>query len=299
MKLKLFLPLILLFAVSAFAQIQVPRESQRQEISQMVGDTKISVVYHRPNTKGRTIWGCQTNDVIPDGMKTYPCLVPYGQVWRTGANENVTFEVSNDVTVNGQKLPAGKYGLHTIPNQNEWTIIFNKVNNEWGSFKYDVKQDQLRVAAKPQTGTPLETMTIDFEGVLPSATAVVIGWGNVRVPFTVDVGDVPGRILTQIRTTIKNRKPDDVAPLNQGASYVLNTKSKANYNEALGWLDESLKAKETYGALNAKARLLAETGNKKDAITTAEKAVQIGKAATPAANTSGLEKLLADWKAGK
>jgi hypothetical protein len=300
MKLRLLPFFILLFAVSIQAQIAVPRESQRQEISQTVGDTKISVVYHRPNVKGRALFGCQTTDVIPVGGKNYDCLVPSGQVWRTGANENTTFEINNDVTVNGQKLPAGKYGLHTIPNQNEWTVIFNKVNTEWGSFKYDEKQDQLRVTAKPQTGAMLETMTIDFESVLPTVTSVVIGWGNVRVPFTVDVGDVPGRLLTQFRTAIQNRKPEDVAPLNQGASYVLNSKSKTSYDEALGWLNESLKTRETFGVLNTKARLLAEAGRKQEAIATAEKAIQVGKSATPTpANTAALEKLLADWKAGK
>lgn len=299
MKLKLSLLFIALFSASVFAQVTLPRESQRQEISQIVGDTKISIVYHRPNIKGRTLFGCQTADVIPNGAKTYPCLVPYGQVWRTGANENTTFEVTNDVTVNGKNLPAGKYGLHTIPNQNEWTIIFNKVNDGWGSFKYDEKQDQLRVQAKPQTIAPLETMTIDFDNVLPTVTEASIMWGNVRVPFTIDVGNVNARVLTQLRTAIQNRQPVDARPLNQAASFVLSSKLKDNYNEALGWLDESLKVKETYGVLNAKAQLLAESGKKQEAIAVAEKAIQVGKASTPAANTSGLEKMLADWKAGK
>lgn len=299
MKLKLSLLFILLFSVNMFAQVTLPRESQRQEIAQIVGDTKVSIVYHRPNVKGRKIWGCQTNDVVPTGMASYPCLVPYGQVWRTGANDNTTFEVSTDITVNGQKLPAGKYGLHSIPNQNEWTIIFNKVNNEWGSFKYDQKQDQLRITAKPQTGAFQETMSIDFGSVLPTATEVVIAWDTVRVPFTVDAGDVTGRTLTQLRTAIQNRKADDVRPLNQAAGYVLSSKIKGSYTEALGWLDESLKAKETFGTLNTKARLLAEAGRKQEAIDTAGKAIQVGKASTPPADTSGLEKFVADLKAGK
>ncbi|MGI8555883.1 MAG: DUF2911 domain-containing protein [Pyrinomonadaceae bacterium] len=289
---------ILILTAAVFAQLTLPRESQRQEIAQTVGDTKISIVYHRPNVKARKIWGCQTNDFLPKGGVTYPCLVPYGQVWRTGANENTTFEVTNDVIVNGKKLPAGKYGLHTVPNPNDWTIIFSKVNDAWGSFTYDQKNDALRVSAKPQTGAFQETMSINFDGVLPTATQVVIAWENVRVPFTVDAGDVSARTLTQIREAIKNRKADDTRPLNQGAGYVLSLKLKDNYAEALGWLDESLKTRETFGTLNTKARLSAEAGQKQDAIATAEKAIQVGKAATPAADTSDLEKLLAKWKSG-
>lgn len=275
---------ILMTTIGAFAQLNLPRESQRQEVTQIVGDTKISIVYSRPSVKGRKIWGA---------------LVPYGQVWRTGANENTTFEISSDAIINGKKLPAGKYGLHTIPNQNEWTIIFNKVNNEWGSFKYDEKQDALRVAAKPLPDKFQEVLTINFDNVLPTATEVVIAWENLRVPFTVDVGDVSGRTLTQIREAIKNRKADDTRPLNQGAGYVLTYKIKNNYDEAIGWLDESLKTRETFGTLNTKARILADAGRNAEAIAAAEKAIQIGKAATPAADTSDLEKLLAEWKARK
>ncbi|MGI8468307.1 MAG: DUF2911 domain-containing protein [Pyrinomonadaceae bacterium] len=299
MKPKLILLFVLLFSLNVFAQVNLPRESQRQEISQTVGDTKISIVYHRPNVKARKIWGCQTNDLLPKDGVSYPCLVPYGQVWRTGANENTTFEVSNDVVVNGQKLPAGKYGLHTIPNKDDWTIIFSKVNDAWGSFTYDRKNDALRVTAKPQTGAFQETMSINFDGVLPTVAEVTIAWENLRVPFTVDVGDVSGRTLTQIRAAIQNRKADDIRPLNQGANYVLTSKIKNSYDEALGWLDESLKSKETFSTLNLKARILAEAGRKQDAIIAGEKAVQIGKAATPPIDTSALEKLIADWNAGK
>src|SRR4030095_1855402 len=104
--------IVLAFASVGFAQLSLPRESQRQEIAQSVGDGKVSIVYHRPNTKARKSWGCETNDVIPIGNNLYPCLVPYGQVWRAGANENTTIEFTRDVSINGKPLPAGKYGFH-------------------------------------------------------------------------------------------------------------------------------------------------------------------------------------------
>ncbi len=117
MKSKIILLAIILFigSLNLFGQATFPRASQKSTVTQTVGDTEISIVYHRPNAKGRTIWGCQTTDVIPKGGVTYDCLVPNGQVWRTGANEATVFEISNDVMINGQKLPKGKYSLHTIP----------------------------------------------------------------------------------------------------------------------------------------------------------------------------------------
>jgi hypothetical protein len=276
--------LTLLFVSNAFGQLTLPRESNYSSASQTVGDTKISITYHRPNTKGRKVFGD---------------LVPYGEVWRTGANENTTFETTQDVIINGQKLPAGKYGLHTIPTQNEWTIIFNKVNNEWGSFKYDVKQDQLRVTAKPQAGDFQETMSIAFANIKGNTVDVVIAWENLRVPFTVNVGDINARVLIDVRTQIANAKADDFRTPITGANWILGGKMTANYAEALGWVDKSLAVRETFGGLNLKAQLLAATGKKAEAIKTAEKAIQVGKAATPAANTTNLEKMLADWKAGK
>lgn len=283
-KLNLIAFFVLVLSISSFAQLNLPRESARQEIAQTVGDTKISVVYHRPNVNNRKIW---------DGLQKY------GEVWRTGANENTTFETTNDVKINGQLLPKGKYGLHTIPNKDEWTIIFNKVNNEWGSFKYDQKQDALRVSVKPLVGNLQETMSINFENVKANKSDVVIVWEKVRVPFTVDVGDVNSRILTDIRTQMGSLKADDFRTPAQAAGWVLNSKMTANYEEALKWIDTSIKTRETFGNLNIKARLLGGLNRKAEAITAAEKAVQVGKAATPAADTSDLEKMVAEWKSSK
>jgi hypothetical protein len=290
---------VLLFSLSAFAQLALPRESQRQSISQSIGDTTLTIVYHRPNVKGRKIWGCQTTDVLPKGGVTYPCLVPNGQVWRTGANENTTFEVSRDVMINGQPLTAGKYGFHAIPNQNEWILIFSKVNDAWGSFTYDQKNDALRVTAKPVQADFQETLSYDVENITANSGQVVVRWEKLAVPFTVDIGDIQGRTLAQVREAIKNRKPDDVRPLNQGAGYVLSSKQKNSYEEAIGWLDESLKTRETFGTLATKARILAEMGKTQEAIALGEKAVQVGKAATPPANTADFERILAEWKTKK
>ncbi len=276
---KIFILTILMLSASVgiFAQLTPPRESTRQEISQTVGDTKISIVYHRPNMKGRKVWGG---------------LVPYGQVWRTGANEATIFEISNDATINGQKLAKGKYSLYTIPNETEWTIIFNKTWNQWGTI-YSDKEDALRVTAKPAESEMHETMAFEIENVSPNAAQIFIRWDKIGVPFTVDVGDVSSRLLTDVRRRM-------ISEPVQMANYVLNQKMTANYEEAMTWLDGSIKMRETFGNLQTKARLYAEMGKMKEAIATGEKAVQVGKAATPTpANTVDFEKVLAEWKAKK
>lgn len=284
---KLFLLMILLgvSSAAAFAQLSLPRESNRSTIAQTVGDTTISVVYHRPNVKARKVFGGE--------------LVPYNKVWRTGANEATTFEINNDVKINGQLLPKGKYSLHSIPTENEWTIIFNKVADQWGSFQYDAKQDALRVTTKPQTAGFHETMALEFENIKNSTADLVIVWDKVKVPFTIDVGDYNARVLTELRRQMSNLKPDDFRTPVQAAGYVYSTKMTSSYPEAVQWLDKSIAVRETFGNLNSKARILADMGKMPEAIATAEKAVQVGRAATPAANTADLEKLLAEWKTKK
>lgn len=283
-KFLLIFSLMLLVVTSVSAQLKLPRESQMQSITQTIGDTAVTIVYHRPNAKNR---------------KVFEGLQKYGEVWRTGANENTTFEVSNDVKINGQLLPKGKYGLHSIPNRDEWTIIFNKVNNEWGSFRYDQKQDALRVTAKPLKIDLEETMSINFENVKPGSADIMIAWERVKVPFTIDVGDFMGRTLLEVRQQVANSKSDDFRTPAQAAGWVLNSKLSTNYEEALKWIDAALKTRETFGGLTTKARLLAALNRKAEAVAVGEKAIAMGKTATPAVNTAEFEKMVGEWKTSK
>ena len=277
--------ILLVFGTSVFAQVFLPRESQRQDITQTVGDTKIAIVYHRPSVKGRKVWGG---------------LVPYGQVWRTGANENTTIEFTRDVTINGQPLVAGKYGFHAIPETAEWTLIFNKVNDSWGSFTYDQKNDALRVKVKPiAVSDSRENLTYEIEDVTADSAKIVLGWEKLEIPFTVNIGDIQGRMMTAVDEAIKTRKADDARPLNQGAGYVFSAKVKNRYNDALGWLDSSLAIKETFGTLVTKARLLEQAGRTAEAIAAGEKAIAFGKALTPPAPTADIERFVAEWKTKK
>src|SRR5579862_1832290 len=117
--------------------IPVPESSQRAVVIQRIGLTDVTIVYHRPLVGGRKVWG---------GM------VPYGQVWRAGANENTTIEFSDPVNIEGQPLARGVYGLHMIPTPESWTVIFSKMSTAWGSFTYKQEEDALRVTVKPQAG---------------------------------------------------------------------------------------------------------------------------------------------------
>jgi hypothetical protein len=143
------------------------RPSPPAQVSEMIGSTAVTVDYSQPGVKGRTIWGE---------------LVPYGKVWRTGANEATTFEVNKDVKVEGENLPAGKYALFTIPEKDEWTIIFNSVPEQWGAYNYDNSKDILRVKVKPEkSSSTMErlTFTIDKKGV------VALHWEDLMVGFNV------------------------------------------------------------------------------------------------------------------
>lgn len=281
------LAIVFVFCLAMSAQVSVPRESQRQEIAQTIGDTKISLIYHRPNVKARKIW---------DG------LVPYGKVWRAGANEATLFEFSKDVTINGKPLPAGKYSFHIIPAASEWTLIFSKDAGQWGSFQYNEKDDAVRVTSGVQKSDFHEALTYSFNDPKPNEVSVVVSWENVAVPFTVGIGDIHGRVIAQFSDAIKTRKPEEAGPLNQAANYVVTFKQKDSYPDAMEWINTSIGIKETYSNLSAKARLLKEQGKTAEAIATAEKALEIGRSSTPPANVNALNALqdtVNGWKANK
>ncbi len=300
--------LVLLVAPFASAQVRLPRPSQKASVMQTIGVTDVTITYSRPGVKGRTIWG----DPLPEQAsikgeatlddqtirpKGAP-IVPWGHAWRTGANEATQFVVTDDVLINGQKLPAGSYSLHTIPTKDEWTIIFNSVANQWGSFSYDPAKDTLRVKAKPQwVGENKEWLEFWIDPVNENSAEVNIRWEKVRVPFTVAVKDVKALTLEKARAAVAAAKPDDWRTPLQAANYVLLGDDKTAAPEAIGWLEQSLKIKETFGNLYAKARLLASQGKTEEAIVVGEKALAMGKEAK--ANTGDLEKRLADWKTKK
>lgn len=160
--------LLIALLISACSEDKSKRPSPPAKAEQTLGAAKIVIDYSQPSVKERTIWGD---------------LVPYGKVWRTGANEATTFTINKDVLIEGQKLKAGKYALFTVPGEEEWEVIFNSVPKQWGAYDYEKDKDVLRVKVKPQEGEEqIERMTFDIS----NEGTVTLKWASLSVSFDVD-----------------------------------------------------------------------------------------------------------------
>lgn len=299
---------IVALALPATAQVVVPRPSQKASVMQTIGVTNVTITYSRPAVQGRKIWGDPTpeqmnvkGEATLDNQNVRPkdaVIVPWGHVWRTGANEATMFVVSDEVLINGQKLAAGTYSLHTIPNKDEWTIVFNGTANQWGSFDYDAAKDTLRVKAKPQwVNDNQEFLEYSFDPVTPSSAQVNIRWEKISVPFTVSIADVNATTMNKLRAAVSAAKPDDWRTPFQAAGWVLNNNTPADDAEGMAWLDQSIKVKETFQNLATKSQVLYKAGKKDEALIIADQAIQRGKA--DKVDTTAFEKRVADMKAGK
>jgi hypothetical protein len=301
---------LLLFIATPFAsaqnppQVRLPRPSQKASVMQTIGVTDVTITYSRPAVKGRVIWGeplpvqadtkgeatLDDQNVRPKGAP----IVPWGHVWRTGANEATMFEVTDDVLINGQKLAAGKYSLHTIPTKDEWTIVFNGTANQWGSFNYDAAKDTLRVKAKPEwESMNKEWLEYWIDPVNANSAQVNIRWEKVRVPFTVEVPNVDAVWHAKAEALIAANPTNEVLPLQVAGGYANDNK----WDDALAWADKSIKVKETFRNLSSKANILYLAGRKDEAYALADKAIAKGKA--DKVDTAAFEKRVANWKAGK
>lgn len=301
--------LILCIASISSAQLKLPRPSQKATASQTIGVTDVTVVYSRPAVKGRKIfgdWPVQVaGEATLDDQDTRPKdapIVPYGHIWRTGANEATQFTVTDDVLINGQPLPAGAYSLHTIPGKDEWTIIFNSVPEQSGSFDYDAKKDTLRVKTKPEiSDRAYEYLDINLAPVKDNALVARVNWEKVSVPFTVEVKDIASVVIARAKTSVAAAKPDDWQTPFQAANYARANKATDDaakwYDQALKAIDEQIKTKPTFQNLTRRASTLLNAGKMEEGIAAAEKAVEAGKAEK--ADTSALEKRIAELKARK
>jgi len=180
--------LFLSFASTAFAQKEKkPRLSLKAGVFQRIGvDTDINISYSRPGVKGRKIWG----GLVPYGLapgdkeshgKPFP--------WRGGANECTTIEFSKDVTIDGHKLPAGKYSMQFIPSPKEWIVIFNKNTKLWGSFDYDKKDDALRIKVTPVEAPFQEWLSYGFDDLAGTSCTAYLWWEKLKVPFKISTVD--------------------------------------------------------------------------------------------------------------
>jgi len=239
------------------ALLNIPRQSQHSVLTQRIGITNITINYHRPLVNGRKIWGD---------------LVPYGQVWRAGANENTTIAFSDPVTIEGQPLDKGVYGLHMIPGENEWTVIFSHAATSWGSFTYKQAEDALRVKVKPQPADMHNALTYDFDKLTPTSAVVELEWEKLAVPFKVDV-DVNKIVEASLHQQLRGLAQYTWEGWDDAANYLL--AQKTDLDEALKYEDQSIQVEKRFDNLLTKSNILEALNRKDEADTTRQQALAL------------------------
>jgi hypothetical protein len=237
--------------------IDVPRDSQHATVIQRVGLTDITINYHRPLVKGRQIWGK---------------LVPYGEVWRAGANENTTMTFSDPVAIEGQPLAGGVYGLHMIPGETEWTVIFSKIHTDWGSFTYNPSHDALRVKVKPQSAEMREALSYDLDVVTPDSTVATLRWEKLTVPFKIDV-NVHDLVRASLPLQLHGGAQYGWNAWDDAANYLLS--QKYALEDALQYADSSVGVEKRYDNLLTKSQILDAMGRKGEAATSKSQALAL------------------------
>jgi hypothetical protein len=242
-------------SVAQSTQLNLPRDSQSGSVTQRIGITDITIKYSRPLVKGRQIWGK---------------LVPYGQVWRAGANENTTILFTDPVTIEGKPLDRGTYGLHMIPGPTEWIVIFSKTSTAWGSFTYKESEDALRVNVKPEATAFQEALSYDFN--LPTAETAVatLRWEKVAVPFKISV-DVNQIVAASLKKQLRGLSQYTWDGWDDAGNYLL--AHKLDLDDALGYEDQSIQVEERYDNLMTKSRVLEAMGKTDEARALHDKAL--------------------------
>jgi hypothetical protein len=240
--------------------LDLPRQSQHAKITQRIGITDVTINYHRPLVNDRKVWGG---------------LVPYGKVWRAGANENTTITFTDAVTIEGKPLAAGTYGLHMIPNADEWTVIFSNNSTSWGSFTYDEKEDALRINVKPSSADMHNALTYDFDQLKPDSALVVMEWEKVAVPFKVSV-DVHDVVEASLKKQLRNLSQYTWMSWDDAANYLL--AEKVDYDDALIYSNKSVENEDRYDNEITKSKVLMAMNRKDDALAAQKKGLDM---ATP------------------
>ena len=256
--------------------IKTPAPSPTQTLKQDFGLSSIELYYSRPGMKGRKIFGD---------------LVPFGKVWRTGANLPTTITFGDEVIINSVKVPAGKYGMVTIPDRDSWTIIITKQLDVSSPAAYKMENDVVRVSVRPMTmKEKVESFTMQITDVKPNTCAVEMMWENTAVAFPIST-DVETKVMAQINDVMNK----DNRPYFNAAMYYLD--NGKDLNQALAWFDKAIEQQpEAYWAYHQRANTLAKLGKKAEAKASAEKSIEL---ATKAQNDDYVklnEKLLAQLK---
>ena len=234
---------------------QFPAPSPACTLKQRIGLTDFEINYSRPGVKGREIFGG---------------LVPYGQVWRTGANQATTISFNTPIKFGGTEVPAGKYGLFTIPGESEWTVILNKNAQQWGSYNYKESDDVVRVKVPAVSmQEKIETFTIEFSRLEDESALLDLIWDHTVVPIRLQ-WDLTSKLLPQIQQFMSSAAKKDPGQYYQAAQFYFN--HDQDLGQALKWLNTGLEDKPriAFELLNLKARILAKQGDKAGAIAAAK-----------------------------
>lgn len=250
---------ILFFANGVNAQIDefLPRPSPGALVSQTIGYTTITINYCRPGVKGRKILG----DVVP-----------FNKIWRTGANESTTIHFTTDVVVEGNKVPAGIYSLFTIPDENEWTVIINKLYKNWGTI-YSESEDMLRFKVKPSKSSFTERLLFSFSEMQDSSVNVLLNWENFQISFKIEI-DLANQVYKNVTEKIAT-KPDDWSIYANAAQY--SADHDFLLKEALAWIDKAITINKVYTAFYIKAKVLFKMEKLTDALRSIDKCREIGR----------------------
>jgi tetratricopeptide (TPR) repeat protein len=250
-------------SLTCFAQsITLPPSGDNQgaEVIQQIGLVRVSVEYHSPDVhapngddrRGK-IWG----GLVPWGIHDLGFNNRKGP-WRAGANENTVFSVSHDVQIEGKPLPAGRYGLHMLAGEKEWTVIFSKNSTSWGSFSYDAAEDALRVAVKPEKAPYREWLAYDFIDRKTDRATVALHWEELRVPFTITVPDMATLYIDNMRRELRNFPGFRWMEWRNAAQYCL--QQERNLPEALTWAENAISmpgiGQANFSTLSTKAQIL-------------------------------------------
>lgn len=245
--------LLLASATRAQTPLNLPQPSPAVKIREAFSTTFVELSYARPSLKGRTAFGG---------------LVPYDQVWRTGANTVTKIRFGEAVTLGGQPVPAGTYALLTIPGRADWTLILNRDTAQWGAYEYKPSLDVLRLPAKAtKLASPQETLRISLENLRPAAADLTLAWERVQVSVPL-VGNPDPLVLAQIRAAMQGEKKPYLA----AAQYYYNS-NQPDLTPAVGWLDEAIKASPNFSYYYWKAKLLQKQGKNQEAGAAARKSL--------------------------
>ncbi len=259
--LSLLCSALLLSTTLLFAQLETPQPSPLSTVSQRVGMTDVTVTYSRPSARERTVMGE---------------LVPYDQVWRTGANRATKVSISDELSVAGNRVPAGDYALFTIPGKESWTVIFNKNTEQSGTGSYKQEEDALRVDVPVSTTQdPYETFTVGFSNLSETKADMFIAWENTKVAIPLEDPNVDNKVMAQIDEQMASAG-DDAGLYYQAANYYF-TMDK-DLQQAQEWIDKAVSLDNSkFWVLHLQAKIHAETENYDQARTAAQKSIELAK----------------------